>query len=88
MPVFALALPALELAFKFLPAQSWMRYFNMAFGIVASGINIAERFKALNAEIQAMVDEGRGPTDAEWAALLTEDDRIYLSIEAAPLNPE
>lgn len=84
---FALALPALELALKFLPTGTWVRYVNMAFGIVASGINIAERLKALNGEIQRMVDEKRGPTDAEWAAMLTEDDRIYLSIENAPLNP-
>jgi hypothetical protein len=87
MGALVLGLPALEMAMQFMPPQKWMRWVNLALGIVASGIDVAERLKALNAQIQTFVDEKRGPTDEEWAALVAEDQRIFLSIENAPLNP-
>lgn len=77
MPIpilFTLALPALEIAAKKLTNPAIWRFINMGADILAAGFEVNERLKALNAQIQKFVDEGRDPTKEEWLAMFAEND--------------
>ena len=80
MPVFALALPALELGLKYFGNQTIWRFVNMGLDIVASGYDVRDRLAALDATIQKFVDEKREPTREEWVAMFAENDAAREAI--------
>lgn len=55
--------------------------------LVASGLLLAgeakERYDRYRSQIQTFIDEGRDPTDAEFAALLSESDHLTERIRQA-----
>lgn len=63
--------------------EAIFRFVNLAAGIVASGIAVAERLRQLDAEVAHMVQAGRNPTAAEWRAIEAAAQAAHERLQAA-----
>lgn len=56
-------------------------FFNLALGIIAAGIDVYDKLKALNQQVKVFVDEGRDPTPEEWEQLKIRSAAAHQTIQ-------